>query len=238
ASKIADLGRAKKLEEAGRTVSGAVRGAPSYMAPEQAGGKGKQAGPAADIYSLGAILYELLTGRPPFKAATPLGTILQVVTEEPVAPRQLQPRTPRDLETICLKSLAKDPRKRYGTAAALAADLRRCLDREPIRARRPGPLTYCWFWLRHPARVANAGVILLLLAVIKVPFLVTQFPKIFHNRTPWDVIAYCLGYGITFPPHPLLARVFLMEAALIPLQAVVGYGTLRRKRWAVWAGLL
>src|SRR5262249_46102202 len=153
----------------------------------------------------------------PFKAATPLDTILQVVTEEPVAPRQVQPRTPRDLETICLKCLAKDPRQRYGTAADLAADLRRYLDREPIRARRPRPLTYCWFWLRHPARVANAGVILLLLAVLKVPFLVTQFPRIFRNRSPWEVIAYYLGYGSMFPPHPLLARVFLVEAVLIPL---------------------
>jgi hypothetical protein len=236
--KITDFGLAKKLDEAGQTASGTVLGTPSYMAPEQAGGKGKQAGPAADIYALGAILYELLTGRPPFKAATPLETILQVLSEEPVPPRQLQSRTPRSLETVCLKCLAKDPRQRYATARDLAADLRRYLQGEPIRARRPGLLTYCWYWLRHPARVANAGVILLLLALIKVPFLVTQFPRVFHDRSPWEVIAYLLGHGITLPPHPLLSRVFLTEAALIPLQALIGYRTLFQKRWAVWAGFL
>ena len=136
--KITDFGLAKKLDEVGQTASGAVMGTPSYMAPEQASGKSQEIGARTDVYALGAILYECLTGRPPFKAATPLDTIMQVVSDEPVPPRQLQSRTPRDLETICLKCLQKEPRKRYASAKALANDLHRYQAGEPIKARPVG----------------------------------------------------------------------------------------------------
>jgi len=155
--KITDFGLAKQLDtDVGQTRSGAIMGTPSYMAPEQALGQGKDIGPAADIYALGATLYELLTGRPPFKAATVLETLRQVAHDEPVPPSQLQPKTPRDLETICLTCLRKEPGKRYASAASLAEDLRRFQAREPITARPVGRLERCGKWVRrNPALAAS-----------------------------------------------------------------------------------
>ena len=137
--KITDFGLAKRLDEDGYTKSGQVLGSPSYIPPEQAAGGAKKVGPAADVYALGAILYEMLTGRPPFKGTTPVETVMQVLNEEPVPPCRLQSQVPRDLETICLKCLAKEPTKRYVSAEALAVDLERYLADEPILAR-PTPL--------------------------------------------------------------------------------------------------
>ena len=117
--KVTDFGLAKKMDEQGATRTGCVMGTPSYMPPEQAEGK-KEIGPAVDVYSLGAILYECLTSRPPFRAATPLDTIMQVLTLEPVSVRQLNAQVPVDLETICAKCLRKDPKKRYASAQDLA----------------------------------------------------------------------------------------------------------------------
>jgi non-specific serine/threonine protein kinase/serine/threonine-protein kinase len=164
--KISDFGLAKVLVRGGPslTETGAVMGTPSYMAPEQAAGKTHEVGPAIDVYALGAILYELLTGRPPFKAATNLETLQQVVHEEPVPPRRLQPKLPRDLETICLKCLHKEPVRRYADAESLAEDLRRFQAGEPIAARPVGVVERGLKWTRRrPAAAALMALALLVL---------------------------------------------------------------------------
>jgi WD40 repeat protein len=166
---VTDFGLAKRVEgDGGLTQSGAVVGTPSYMAPEQAGAT-TALSTAADVYGLGAVLYELLTGRAPFQAATPLETLLEVRTREPVRPRALNPRLDRDLETVCLKCLEKEPARRYGSAEALADDLERWRAGEPIAARPARGPERVWRWCRrHPilVTVGLSAVVVLLLTVV------------------------------------------------------------------------
>jgi WD40 repeat protein len=168
--KITDFGLAKLLgggSDLTRTDS--ILGTPSYMAPEQAWGHAREVGPRADVYAVGAILYELLTGRPPFKGADALETVEQVKSVEPVAPSRLQPGLPRDLETICVTCLQKEPGRRYASALALADDLRRYQRGEPIRARRSGRAEQAWKWCRrNPVMATLTGVSAVLLLSLTV----------------------------------------------------------------------
>lgn len=167
--RITDFGLAKlwlagqeTLDVSPRTHTGAILGTPNYMAPEQALGQSTTVGPATDVHALGAILYELLTGRPPYQADTVFDTLVLLRTEEPLEPSRLRPRLPRDLETICLKCLHKDPTQRYASAAALAEDLRRYRAGEPILARRRGAVQRLALWCRRrPTLVASATLSLL-----------------------------------------------------------------------------
>jgi WD40 repeat protein len=163
--KIVDFGLAKLLQGASiETGSRLIVGTPEYMAPEQA--VGQAVGPTADIYSLGVLLYVCLTGRPPFQGLTPLDTLTQACERNPVPPRQLQPKVPRDLETICLKCLEKEPRRRYANAAALAEDLRRFLDGRPVVAR-PSPIwERAWKWARRRPAVAGLSAAVVLVTAL------------------------------------------------------------------------
>ncbi len=158
--KVTDFGLAKRMDvDLGQTQTGAILGTPSYMAPEQAGGRIREIGPCTDIYALGAILYDLLTGRPPFKANTLADTLRQVQMTEPVSPGRLQPQVPRDLATVCLKCLNKEPKKRYESSLALAEDLGRFLSGEPIHARPTSLFERAIKWSkRRPALAAMIAV--------------------------------------------------------------------------------
>jgi serine/threonine protein kinase len=233
--KITDFGLAKHLEEAaGVTGSGTVMGTPSYMAPEQARGQVHAIGPAADVYSLGAILYEMLTGRPPFQATTAADTVHQVITEEPVAPTRLQPRVPRDLETICLKCLEKDPQRRYASAQGLAEDLRRFQASEPIVARPASRAERFLKWARRrPALAALLGVIGVA-AVIGLGGAIWYNTRLraerdraetnFHMalRAVDDLLREVGAEGLAREPHMEQTRRRLLEKALAYFQSFLG----------------
>ncbi len=214
--KIADFGLAKRAEaNQAHTQTGTILGSPSYMSPEQAAGHTDQVGPATDVYALGVILYELLTGRPPFKGASLLETIDQVREHDPVPPRFLQPKTPRDLETICLKCLEKNPRRRYATAADLASDLRAYLHDEPIAAQSLTVFDQVARSISHhtfDARFRGFANQLLLFSPL---------PLIVH------VIAYFVFRDKSYYPLAMVLTTGLLVLTLLPVVIVMSAHTLR-----------
>jgi tRNA A-37 threonylcarbamoyl transferase component Bud32 len=166
--KICDFGLAKHFAgTAELTQTGVMAGTPSYMAPEQVWGVRGTQGPTVDIHALGAVFYEMLTGHPPFLADTAIETMRMVTREEPLPPRRWEPKVPRDLETICLKCLAKEPRRRYATALELTEDIERFLSGQTIRARPAGPIERGWCWCRmHPSVTALTAMAMLALLVV------------------------------------------------------------------------
>jgi hypothetical protein len=205
--KITDFGLAKVLtSDTELTMSGQVLGTPHYLPPEQAAGKRGKVGPWSDIYGLGAILYYLLTGRPPFQAEELAEVLDQVLHQEPVSPRLLNGSVPRDLETICLKCLEKEPDRRYGSAQALAADLGRYLRGETILARPVSALEKGWRWCRRKPGLAAA----LTACAVALVTGVAGFPGNGAGRRPkaWSPAAAC-----TIPtccwPNRLLRKAIL-----------------------------
>ncbi len=173
---LTDFGLAKRLDvESSLTQTGAVLGSPSYMAPEQAQGRADRIGTHTDVYALGAILYEMLAGRAPFRGESPAETMMRVIQDEPAAPSKRNPDVPRDLETICLKCLEKEPSRRYATARDLAEDVRRFLGHEPILARPASALRKAESWVRrHPWVFAGAITVLVFGLLCAVDYLVEQ----------------------------------------------------------------
>jgi serine/threonine-protein kinase len=229
--KITDFGLAKKLDEASQTATGAVMGTPSYMAPEQAGGKSKAFGPACDIYALGAVLYECLTGRPPFRAATAMDTLLQVVSEDPAPPRLLNPNVGRDLETICLKCLEKDPRRRYESARALAEDLERYLAGESISARSLNLVNRIASSLEHSHYdVHFRAYSTIIFALAGIMFL-TEAGKFLALRTgqTWLVVSVIEAGRVG---SVLALLLWLRPSGLRPTSAA------ERLMWTVWIGYI
>ncbi len=217
---VTDFGLAKQLEADSRiTQTGAIMGTPAYMPPEQASGKTGEITTLADIYSLGAVLYELLTGRPPFQAGTPLETLRQVMDSEPEPPRKLNLRLDRDLEAVCLKCLQKDPHQRYASAAELADDLERWQRGEPTRARPPTTWQALRFWLRQNLRAALWVLAVGLLLGVLLGF--TIYMQFLQQPLSHSVAN---SYGqLPSTPRPWLASLPRIEG---PLKVVVGSPTL------------
>jgi hypothetical protein len=225
---VTDFGLAKNLADTGQTRTGALLGTPSYMAPEQARGE-KDLSPATDVYGLGALLYELVTARPPFRGETTLDTVMQVLELEPLPPRLLNPRLDRDLETICLKCLAKSPRDRYPSAEALAEDLERYLDGESIQARSLNMFDFLSRTLERShfdVEFRPYGNVVLAFAVIVGALHVVKHFLLLYHAPLWSVILAHVGQFVLMGVVLWASR----PHGLLPTT------TAERLLWSVWIG--
>jgi serine/threonine-protein kinase len=189
---VSDFGLAKIfVAGSDMTATGVIAGTPSYMAPEQASGRRAEIGPATDVYSLGAILYELLTGVPPFRAESPLDTLMEVLSSDPPMPRSLDRHIPRGLELICLKCLAKEPQERYASAAALADDLDRFARGEVLQVRPPTLPQRFWSWTRRqPALASRLGALTLFYLIETADYFTHSVDASFHQRVSFVVVLW------------------------------------------------
>lgn len=196
---VTDFGLAKVFaDDHVATQTGMIAGTPSYMAPEQAAGRQNEITPRTDVYSLGAILYEVLTGRPPFREASPLDTLVQVLEGEPTLPRQVRGGVPRELEWICMKCLEKAPDRRYASATALAADLERYLRREPIEARPSSVAQKLRRWAhREPALVSRLAALVVAMTLTQAAYLLLGGDLAYH-LTVMAVFGVWAGVGFVF----------------------------------------
>ena len=231
--RVTDFGLAKKVQAGpALTMTGQILGTPSYMAPEQAEARMNDIGPVSDVYSLGAILYELLTGRPPFRAATPLETLLQVIATDPGPPRLLNPNVPRDLETICLKCLQKERSLRYPTAEALAADLALFLKNEPIQATSINLLervTRALTHSQHEEHFKDWALTLFQFAAVIFLTHATQYQLTIAGYERW--------LAVWLPRSTMFLLLFLVlwrsrSQSILPTNAA------ERPVWAIWIGYL
>ncbi len=232
---ITDFGLAKKIGgDSSQTRTGAVMGTPSYMAPEQASGKIKDLGPACDVYGLGAILYELLTGRPPFRSDTPMDTLRHVLERDPAPPRLLNPKVDRDLETICLKCLEKDPKARYASAEALAEDLDHYLKGESISARSFSVMDRLARTLdrsQYSGEFRTWGTMLLWFAVIVFCGHLLTFFLLHQEAKPHYSLAW-LSRISQFVLMGLLFGRYRGARSFLPTSSA------ERQLWAIWIGYL
>lgn len=226
--RVTDFGLAKQVDsDTELTRTGQVIGTPSYFPPEQASGKRDEIGVRSDVYSLGAILYCLLTGRPPFQAASTVETVMQVLHQEPVAPRTLNQQLPIDLNTICMKCLSKEPAKRYESAEALAGDLRRFLAGQPITARPIKRLERTWMWCKRNPR-ATATISFVSAMLVAVVIVVTaERRKSVRNQVQSTVAAINSTRGIILPPLETL-RAFPQQLFLQELRSQFNEATERK----------